>query len=61
MHEQTIEFFDKHNILYKFQSGFRKNHSNDFCLSYLTSKTEADIGLLQHLRWRAPSWVLQHP
>ena len=31
-----MEFLDKHNILYKFQSGFRKNHSTDFCLCYLT-------------------------
>ena len=22
VHEQSMEFFDKHNILYKFQSGF---------------------------------------
>ena len=27
-----------HNILYKFQSGFRKNHSTDLRLSYLTDK-----------------------
>ena len=38
IHEQTMEFLDKHNILYKFQSGFRKNHSTDFFLSYLTIK-----------------------
>ena len=38
IHERTTEFLDKHNILYKFQSGFRKNHSTDFCLSYLTDK-----------------------
>ena len=36
VHEQTIEFLHKHSILYKFQSGFRKTHSTDFCLSYLT-------------------------
>ena len=38
IHEQTTEFLDKHKILYKFQSGFRQNHSTDFCLSYLTDK-----------------------
>ena len=38
IHEQTTEFLDKHKILYEFQSGFRKNHSTDFCLSYLTDK-----------------------
>ena len=48
VHEQTMEFLDKHNILYKFQSGFRKNHSTDFCLSYLTDKISKgfDSGLL---------------
>ena len=48
VHEQTIEFLDKHNILYKFQSGFRKNHSTDFCLPYLTDKISKgfDSGLL---------------
>ena len=38
IHEQTTEFLDKYKILYKFQSGFRKNHSTDFCLSYLTDE-----------------------
>ena len=33
-----MEFIDKHNILYKFQSGFLKNHSTDFYLSCLTDK-----------------------
>ena len=48
VYEQTIQFLDKHNILYKFQSGFRKNHSTDFCLSYLTDKISKgfDSGLL---------------
>ena len=48
VHEQTVEFLDKHNILCKFQSGFRKNHSTDFCLSYLTDKISKgfDCGLL---------------
>ena len=46
--QQTMEFIDKYNILYKFQSGFRKYHSTDFCLSYLTDKTSKgfDSGLL---------------
>ena len=38
IHEQATKFFDKCKILYKFQSGFRKNHSTDFCLFYLTDK-----------------------
>ena len=43
-----MEFLDKYNILYKFQSGFRKNYSNNFCLSYLTEKISQgfDSGLL---------------
>ena len=46
--EQSIKFLDKHNILNKFQSGFRKNHSIDFCLPYLTDKIFKgfDSGLL---------------
>ena len=39
VHEQTMEFLDKHSILYKFQPVFRKNYSSDFCLSF-------DSGLL---------------
>ena len=48
VHEQSMEFLDKHNILYKFQSGFRKNHSTDFCLCYLADKISKglDTGLL---------------
>ena len=48
VHEQSIEFLDKYKILYKFQSRFRKNHSTDFCLSYLTDKISKgfDSGLL---------------
>ena len=38
MHEQTTEFLHKHKVFDKFQSGFRKNHSTDFCLSCLTDK-----------------------
>ena len=32
------------NISYKFQSGFRKNHFTDFCLSYLTDKISKGLG-----------------
>ena len=32
------------NISYKFQSGFRKNHFTDFCLSYLTDKISKGFG-----------------
>ena len=48
VHDQTIELLDKHSILYKFQSGFQKNHSTNFFLSYLTDKISKgfDSGLL---------------
>ena len=48
VHEQTTDFLDKHNTLCKFQSGFGKNNSTDFCLSYLTDKISKgfDSGLL---------------
>ena len=38
IHIQTQEYLNKHNILYKYQSGFRKNHSADTCFSYLNDK-----------------------
>ena len=38
IHDQTQNFLFENNILYKYQSGFRKNHSTDSCLSYLNDK-----------------------
>ena len=48
IHGQTMEFVTKKNILYQFQSGFRKVHSTDSCLSYLQDKVAKgfDSGLL---------------
>ena len=48
IHEQTMEYLTDNNILYKYQSGFRKNHSTDTSLSYLTNRilTGFDSGLL---------------
>ena len=42
-----MEFLTQKKVLYKFQSGFRKNHSTDACLSFLTDKisTGFDKGL----------------
>ena len=37
-HDQTQEFLEANKLFYKFQSGFRKNHSTNFCLSYLNDK-----------------------
>ena len=38
MYDQTMEYLTESNILYKYQSGFCKNHSTDTSLSYLTDK-----------------------
>ena len=48
IHDQTMEFVTKKDILYKFQSGYRKFHSADPCLSYLKDKVAKgfDSGLL---------------
>ena len=36
--DQTQTFLENNNILYKFQSGFRKKYSTDSCLSFLNNK-----------------------
>ena len=38
IHSQTSTFLNSRNLLYNYQSGFRKNHSTDFCLSFLKLK-----------------------
>ena len=38
IHDQTSTFLNSKNLLYNYQSGFRKKHSADFCLSYLNDK-----------------------
>ena len=38
IHDQTMDNVTKKSILYTFQSGFRKFHSTDSCLSYLQDK-----------------------
>ena len=40
IHNQTQLFLDDNNILYKYQSGFRKYYSIDTCLSYLNDKVQ---------------------
>ena len=39
-HNQTQLFLDDNNILYKYQSGFRKYYSTDTCLSDLNDKVQ---------------------
>ena len=38
IHTQTQSFLDENNILYNFQSGFRKKYSTDSCLGFLNDK-----------------------
>ena len=38
IHDQTESFLSEKKVLYNFQSGFRKNHSTDSCLSFLNDK-----------------------
>ena len=40
IHNQTQLFLNDNNILYKYQSGFRKYYSTDTCLSYLNDKVQ---------------------
>ena len=37
-HDQTSAFLNSRNLLYNYQSGFRKKRSTDFCLSFLNDK-----------------------
>ena len=34
IHDQTSAFLNSRHFLYNYQSGFRKNHSTDFCLLF---------------------------
>ena len=38
IHDHTSAFLNSRNLLYNYQSGFCKNHSTDFCLSFLNDK-----------------------
>ena len=38
IHDQTMNYLTENSILYRHQSGFRKNHSTDTSLAYLTDK-----------------------
>ena len=46
VHNQISKFFQDHNLLYEFQSGFRKSYSTDTCLIYLsdTIRSKLDKG-----------------
>ena len=38
VHKQTTKFLNDNNIFYKYESGFRNNHSTDLFLSFLKNK-----------------------
>ena len=38
IHDQSSIFLNSRNFLYNYQFGFRKNHSTNFCLSFLNDK-----------------------
>ena len=40
IHDQTQKYLDENKIIYKYQSGFRPNHSTNSCLSYLCNKVQ---------------------
>ena len=51
IHDQTMNFLSDSNVLYKYQSGFKKLHSTETCLSYLHDKITKsfDSGLLRRM------------
>ena len=48
VYDQTQSFLDKNEVICKYQSGFRFNHSPNSCLSYLSHKilTSFDKGMI---------------
>ena len=42
VHDQTQTFLTDNSILYCYQSGFRKFHSTDTCLSYLNDRSDTN-------------------
>ena len=51
MHDQTMNYLMENNFIYRYQSGFRKNHSTETSLAYLADKilTGFDSGLLTRM------------
>ena len=44
IHDQTINYLTENSILYRYQSGFHKNHSTDTTPAYLTDKILTGFG-----------------
>ena len=51
IHDKTMNYLTNNNVRYRYESGFRKNHSTDTSLAYLTDKilTGFDSGLLTRM------------
>lgn len=43
MFEQIDSYISLHNLLYELRSGFRKSHSTDTCLLYLTDPIRKEV------------------
>ena len=43
IHDQTMNYLTENNVLYSYKSAFRKSHSADTSLAYLTDKILADF------------------
>ena len=43
MYTRLLSFINKHNLLYKFQFGFRKSHSPNLALIYLVDRITAAL------------------
>ena len=43
VHTQLLQYLTSNNLIYKYQSGFRPNHSTDTCLMYLTDIIKTEI------------------
>ena len=44
IHDQNMDYLTENNILYRYQSGFRKNHSTNTSLSFLTDRILTSVG-----------------
>ena len=43
IYDQLIQYLDKHHVLFKYQFGFRKNHSTEQAIMEITDNLKASI------------------
>ena len=43
IYDQLIQYLDKHDVLFKYQFGFRKNHSTEQAIMEITDNPKASI------------------